>query len=119
MTRYALLRDTIAYFAAPAEVQLTHDLGADDAVNDMETFFGAHKDMIAYDEITLAEVDAIRPLDDLITRFCASDSVKPWEDEDEAPLFSDPLWAEIRCLAMEVIAQLPDEKRESDYTRSL
>jgi hypothetical protein len=114
MTRYASLRASIAYFAATAESQLVHDLGSDDAVN--ETPYPL-EDMLFYGEITSTEVDIIRPLEELIAEFCSKNGVKPWHDE--ALLASDPRWAKIRCLAADILKQLPEEKRESDFQAQL
>lgn len=114
MTRYALLRESIAYFAASPADQLAHDLGPDDAVN--ETPYPLEH-MLECGEITPAEIGILRPLEELIERYCVSGGLKPWHDE--AMLFSDPHWAQIRSVANEIIHKLPDEERESDFTRSL
>jgi hypothetical protein len=113
-TRYTLLRKSIAYFAASPEDQLAHDLGADDAVNDIPYPL---EHMLPHGEITPAEIDLIRPLEGLIDDYCSSDGVKPWDDE--TVLFSDPMWAGIRDRAARILKQLPDEERESDWTGSL
>jgi hypothetical protein len=114
MTRYAFLRRSVAYFAASPENQLAHDWGADDAVNDTPYPL---EHMLEHDEITPAEIAILRPLETLIGQYCSSQGVKPWHDE--AVLFSDPMWARIRALATEILERLPDEERESDWTRSL
>ena len=114
MTRYASLRASISYFAAPAENQHAHDLGADDAVN--ETPYPL-EDMLICGEITPAEVDIIRPLEELIAEFCSKDGAKPWRDE--TLLFSDPLWAQIRCIAADILNRLPEEQREDDFQAQL
>ena len=104
-----MLRDTVAYFAAPADDQRAYFWGADDMVNDLPFPL---EYMLEKGEITKAEFDIIRPLEGLIDRYCERNYNKLWEDE-EAVLFSDPLWAEIRPVAAAILAQLPDEVREN------
>lgn len=106
MTRYDALRDSIAYFAAPPGTQVAHDMGADEAVN--ETPYPL-EDMLECGELTTVEVEAIRPLEELIADYCTIDGPKPWHNE--SLLFSDPNWAAIRVLAAEVLEQLPDTSR--------
>ena len=112
MTRYAFLRQSVAYFAASAEEQLAHDMGADDAVNDIPFPL---EDMFECGELTQAEIELIRPLEDLIKQYCSSPGLKPWSDE--AALRADPSWAQIRSLAIHVLGRLPDECRENDASR--
>lgn len=73
--------------------------------------------MLEFGEITPAEIGIVRPLETLIGQYCAAPGVKPWDDE--SALLSDPIWARIRSLAAEVLEQLPDEDRESEWTRNL
>jgi len=114
MTRYALLRRSIAYFAASPEDQLAHDMGADDAINE---FPHPLQDMLEHGEITTAEIRIIRPLEELIEQYCSSQGVKPWHDE--GALFADPLWAEIRSVAVALLEQLPSDERDCGHTRRL
>lgn len=114
MTRYKLLRKSVAYFAASPEQQRAHDWGADEAVNDTPYPL---EHMLEFGEITPAEIGIVRPLETLIGQYCAAPGVKPWDDE--SALLSDPIWARIRSLAAEVLEQLPDEDRESEWTRNL
>lgn len=110
MSRYSMLRQTIAYFAASADDQKAHDEGPDDMVCGVP-FPLLY--MLDHGEITTAEFDIIRPLEELIERYCESDSAKPWDQEDEAALFTEPRWAEIRHVAAAILAQLPAEEREN------
>ena len=112
MTRYGLLRESVAYFAASPEDQLAHDWSADDAVNDTPYPLDH---MLEQGEITPAEIGIVRPLEKLIEQYCSSQGVKPWHDE--AVLFSDPFWAQIRSLAADILGQLPDEDRERFHAK--
>lgn len=111
MTRYALLREAIAYFASSAEVQLAHDWGADDAVDDTPYPLEA---MLEGGELTPAENDIVRSFEEMVADYCSKEGAKPWHNE--ALLFSDPLWAQIRCTAAKVLDQLPDERRETSQS---
>jgi hypothetical protein len=104
MTRYAHLRKSIAYFAASPEDQLAHDMGADDAVNELPYPL---QDMLEHGEITKAAIRNIRPLEELIEQYCASQGAKPWHDE--GALFSDPLWQRIRSVAASLLEKLPND----------
>jgi hypothetical protein len=108
MSRYSMLRETVAYFAASADDQKAYYWGADDMVNEVPLPLGY---MLEKGDITKAEFDIIRPLEELIDRYCER-NYKQWEDEDSV-LFRDPLWAEIRPVAAAILAQLPDEVREN------
>lgn len=109
MTRYANLRELVAYFAASPEEQFTHDLGADEAVNHIPNPL---EYMLDLGELTTAQVERVRQLEALIDQYCAHPGVKPWHDE--AALFSDPSWAQIRLLAAAVLKRLPDAIGESE-----
>lgn len=85
-------------------------MGADDAVN--ETPYPL-QDMLERGEITLADIRAIRPLEKLVEQYCSSQGVKPWHNE--AALFSDPLWAQIRSVAVALLERLPNDERENDH----
>jgi hypothetical protein len=104
-----MLRETVAYFAASADDQMAYYWGADDMVHDVPFPL---EYMLDRGEITKAEFDIIRPLEMRIDRYCESNYCKLVEDE-EAVLFADPLWAEIRPVAAAILAQLPDEEREN------
>ncbi|MGV3458495.1 hypothetical protein [Sphingomonas sp.] len=108
MTRYSNLRASIGYFASSPQEQLAHDWGADEAVNELPYPLEI---MVETGELTEAEAAIIFPFDHLISRYCSSDRVKPWDDA--GALFSDPLWAEIRSLAADILANLPEENREA------
>ncbi len=106
MTRYALLRGSVAYFASSAQDQLGHEWGADDAVS--ETPYPL-EDMFDCGEITLAEINVVRPLATLIEQYAGSPGLKVWHDE--ALLFSDPAWAEIRTMAIAALERLTGHDR--------
>jgi len=114
MTRYAFLRQSIAYFAGSPDDQLAHDWGADEAVNDTPYPL---EHMLEHGEITPEEISILRPLETLIGQYCSSPGEKPWHDE--ALLLSDPQWAQIRSLAAEILKRLPDEERGNGWTSSL
>jgi hypothetical protein len=101
MSRYANLRESISYFAATPQEQLAHDWGADEAVNDQPYPL---EDMLYCNEITQGEVDIIRPFEDMVLRYCSRDGLKPWNDE--AALFHDSDWAEIRRVANNILKRL-------------
>lgn len=107
MTRYALVRSSIAYFAASADEQLAHDMGPDDAVNELPYPL---EDMLCCRELTQSEAAVIRHLDDLILHYCSQPGVKPWHDE--VALSDDPDWAKIRQVAASILEQLPDPMRQ-------
>jgi hypothetical protein len=104
MTRYTLLREWVAYFAASAEDQLTHDLGADDAVNESPHQL---EDVLHCGELTPDEASLISRLEDLILHYCSQLGAKPWHDE--VALVGDPEWAKIRTVAADTLQQLPDQ----------
>ena len=131
VNRYSQLRSAIAVLAASPQIQvdwldqhlapLTLD-GNAEAYGNIELietftdiFYGvAH--MLEHEELTKQEINAISRLDMRIKDICAQEDERLWERN---ALFSDGRWQTLRSLAAEVLAQLPDEERESDYTRAL
>lgn len=130
-TRYTMLREAVANLAAPAEVQVAYldrifsgltkgrsaeGYGNNELALEFEDRFIALGHMLEQGEITQAEIDALRSLDRLFDNLGGEDNKSFWA---RPALFTDPRWQAIRARATEVLAMLPDEKRESDYTRSL
>lgn len=130
-TRYTLLREAVANLAAPANAQaayldrifsgLTRGQSADAYGNDelaleFEDCFIAVGHMLHYGEIKTSEIDALQSLDDMLSRWSGEKHRDFWA---RTALFADPRWEAIRLRASEVLALLPDEARESEYTRNL
>lgn len=130
-TRYTLLRAAVANLAAPADAQVSYldrifpDLadgrsaegyGNDELALEFDDSFVAVRDMLHYGEIKPSEIAALQSLDDLLTRWSGKGHSDFWA---RTALFSDPRWETIRLRASEVLALLPDEPRESEYTRNL
>jgi hypothetical protein len=130
-TRYTLLREAVANLAATAEAQVAYldrsfstltgggsaeAYGNNELALEFEDSFIATGHMLEYGEITQAEIERLRSLDELLGQWSGKTQAAFWARE---ALFSDPRWEIIRSRAAEVFATLPDETRESAYTRSL
>lgn len=129
MTRYRKLREAIVNLAAPADTQVAYldrlfrsCTGGGNAAAyrnaelalELEDIAIATGHMMDFGEITAAEVAAVKPLHDrLIACLQTQDPVFL----ARAALFKDARWQDIRDLASQALAQLPDESRESDWTR--
>lgn len=72
--------------------------------------------MLECGEINQAEIDALGTIDKMLSRFSSQAYQDFWERK---ALFEDPQWQAIRIRASEVLAMLPNEARESEYTRSV
>jgi hypothetical protein len=122
-TRYQQLRHAVAILAATAEQQVRHldqifskmlggrsaaAYGNDELALEFEDIFVAAGDMIEHGELTEAEREAIRPLDELLLRWSGDENADFWERE---ALFHDSRWAEVRACAVWILARLPDEAR--------
>jgi hypothetical protein len=122
-TRYQRLRETVANLAAPAEEQVRHldriftpmtggrsaaGYGNDELALEFDDIFQGAGDMIDHGELTVAEKEAIRPLDALLAKWSAPGNAGFWRRE---ALFDDPRWAEVRACAARALARLPDEER--------
>jgi len=129
-TRYQMLRETVSNLAAPADVQAAYldrifvqctsggsaeGYGNDELGLELDDIFMAHRHMMEFGEINEAEVAAVKTLHDFVNSHWGDDN-SFW---DRKTLFVDPRWREVRAMAAEVLDQLPDELRESDYTREL
>lgn len=130
-TRYTMLREAVANLAAPAEAQVSYldssfsgltggksaeVYGNDEIALEFDDSFMALGDMLYHGEVIQEEVDALRTLEKMLSRWSGSAHRDFWA---RRALFEDPRWQAIRLRASEVLALLPDEMRESDYTRGL
>ncbi len=130
-TRYTLLRKAVANLAAPADAQvayldaifkgLTCDRSAEGYGNcelalEFDDSFIAIGPMFECGEINLEEIDALRSIDGMLSRWSGQTHQDFWKRK---ALYDDPRWQAIRIRASEVLALLPIEKRESEYTRGL
>ena len=131
MTRYQMLREAVANLAAPAEEQVAYldrifvpltgggsaaGYGNDELALELEDIAPATADMMDFGEITAEEVEAVKAIDLLIAQYQQEHDPVFWRRE---ALFDDPRWQNVREVAAQALAQLPDEARESDYTREL
>lgn len=126
-----MLREAVAMLAAPPNEQVDYldfifasctgggsaaGYGNYELAYDLEDAFLATDDMLSFGEVSANEIAATKSLNDHLLRY--------WEIEDatfwrRGSLFDDARWREIRALAKIVLHQLPNEKRESEYTRSV
>lgn len=131
MTRYQMLRQAVANLAAPPELQADYldrlfvqctgggsaaAYGNDELALELDDIFIATDHMIEFDEITADEVAAVKSLNDHFAAFWQPGDATFWTRE---ALFNDTRWQEVRTFATRVLKRLPDELRESDYTRGL
>ncbi|BCA62112.1 hypothetical protein HMP09_1346 [Sphingomonas sp. HMP9] len=130
-TRYQQLRAAVANLAAPADLQATYldgifvlctgggsaeGYGNIELVEEFYDIFLARNHMFEFEEIRPSEVEAVIKLDKILSLICAEQDDRLWARE---ALFSDERWTKIRSYASKVLKELPDEPRESDYTRGL
>ena len=90
--------------------------GNNELALEFDDIFPAAEHMLEHGEITQSEIDLIRPLDDLLKRLCDEADDTFWSRD---ALLHDVRWQQLRSCAFEVLSALPDEQRESDYTRGL
>ena len=122
-TRYEQLRSVIATLAASASEQTAfldklHEpltgggsaaaYGNDEIALELEDSFIAADDMVSFGELTASEVEAIRPLHDLLGQLSGKHESAFWQRD---ALYNDPRWTAVRTLAQEILKQLPDEVR--------
>lgn len=127
-TRYQQLRQAIANLAAPAERQAAYldgifeplagggsaaGYGNDELALEFEDIHGAVGHMLEHGEITPAEIEAAKPLDELLLRWSGQDNADFWARE---ALFADPRWEEVRECASRCLAAFPDEERADGST---
>lgn len=92
-TRYQELRQAVAILAASAEEQARYldesftsltegenaaDYGNDELALELSDIFHAANDMIEHGELTEAEKEAIRPLDELLAKWSSQDGAAFW-----------------------------------------
>jgi len=131
MTRYTMLRETVAHLAAEPDAQARYlddsfvdltgggsaaDYGNNELVLEFDDIFVATEHMLEHGEITRTEIDSIRPLADMLEIFCKEADDSFWQRE---ALYSDQRWNQLRRCATDILPQLPDEERDSDYLRGL
>lgn len=127
-SRYQDLRQVVARLAEDADVQhaylesilghLTPDGDASGYGNaelalELEDIYLAANHMHEWGEISREEIEAIRPLDTMLSALGGPDHADFWRRE---ALWSDPRWEEIRVTAHRALAALPDEERASRWT---
>ncbi|RYG88230.1 MAG: hypothetical protein EON59_05095 [Alphaproteobacteria bacterium] len=130
-TRYTFLRESVANLAASAADQASYlddsfagltggksaeAYGNDELAMEFDDSFIAVSHMLEYGEIRQSEIDALRSLDEMLNRWSGPRHTDFWARK---ALFEDHRWEAIRLRAIEVLALMPDEPRESEYTRSL
>lgn len=130
-TRYTMLREAVVHLAASAEAQVSYldsifpgltggktaePYGNDELAMEFDDSFMAVGHMLACGEIDQDVIDALRTLDDMLSRWSGSAHRDFWARK---ALFEDPRWQAIRLRAFEALALLPNAVRESDYTRGL
>lgn len=122
-TRFEELRQAVAYLAAPGAEQAAHldrlmgpvtgggsaaAYGNDELALSLDDIFHAANDMIWHGELTEAEAELIRPLDDLLTKLSGDHNANFWRRE---ALDEDARWNDVRALAKSALSGLPDEER--------
>lgn len=90
--------------------------GGEELLLELDDRFTCANHMMECGEITANEVASVDRLNDYINAI--------WQAEDEIflereSLFHDPRWEGMRTIAKQVLAELPDETRESGYMREL
>jgi hypothetical protein len=127
-TRYQQLRQAIANLAAPAEAQIAYLDGIhrpltgggsaagysnDELALEFEDIHCAVGHMLEYGEITQAEIEAAKPLNELLLQRSGQHDTASWT---RGALFTDPRWEEIRECASRCLAAFPDEERSGGWT---
>lgn len=129
-TRYQVLRQVVINLAAPAKAQVAHlnrvfadctpevqaAYGNDELALEFEDAYLAVYHMQSHGEISQREIDALASLNALLLQWSGEVHADFWLRE---ALFTDPRWNQVRDCAKGALTQLPDEVRESDYTRNL
>ena len=126
-TRYQQLRQAIARLASTADEQhaylesiLSHlapngdasGYGNDELALEFGDIYMAAGDMRDWGEITQEEIDAAKPLDDLLAKWSGGQDGEFWRRE---ALWSDPRWDQVRQCARQVLSLYPDEERASGW----
>jgi hypothetical protein len=126
-TRYQQLRQTIANLAAPAEEQAAYldsifepvagggsaaGHGNDELALELEDIYCAVSHMLEHGEIGEAEIEAAKPLNELLLHWSGRHNADFWSRD---ALFADPRWEEVRGCARRVLAAFPDEERPGGW----
>lgn len=126
-TRYQQLRQAIARLGSTANEQhaylesilghLTPDgdaraYGNDELALEFEDIYVAAGHMRYWGEITQDEIDAAKPLEELLLKWSGRHNADFWRRD---ALWTDPRWEEVRERARKVLSAYPDEERESDW----
>ena len=129
MTRYTNLREAVQLLASPAkkQVQWLDDIfcqltdgesaeayGNDELVMEFDDIAVASGHMVECQELRENEAETVAELERIIGSICVPCDAVFWDRE---ALHDDPRWEQIRTAAKLALAQLPDELRESDWTR--
>ena len=129
-TRYTLLREAVANLAASADAQASYldsifsgltggksaeAYGNNELAMEFDDSFFAVGHMFECGEINQTEIDALRSLDEMLTRWSGLEHKDFWARK---ALFEDCRWQAIRLQASAILAILPDETRESAFTRN-
>jgi hypothetical protein len=124
-TRYQQLRQAIANLAAPADEQVAWldaihgplaggtsaaGYGNDELALELDDIYHAAGDMLEHGEIREAEIDAVKPLDELLVRWSGESNAGFWTRE---ALYTDPRWDAVRQCARRALDALPDEERRA------
>ena len=126
-TRYQQLRQAIARLGANADEQdaylegilghLTPDGGASGYGNDelaleFEDIYMAVGDMLHWGEISQKEIDAAKPLNEMLSKWSGQQNADFWQRD---ALRSDQRWEQVRQCSRQVLLAYPDEERASDW----
>lgn len=129
MTRYTNLRQSIKILASSAEIQIewldwffgdltgqgsAEGYGNEELLLGFDDIYVACAHMFECGEITEAEIDASATIDELLNFLDPSKDDSFWRRES---LFTDPRWDQIRDCSAKALTCLPDELRESAWTR--
>jgi hypothetical protein len=90
--------------------------GNDELALELGDILPAAGHMQEWGEISDAEVAAVKPLDRLLTKWSGSANSDFWRRE---ALWTDERWEEVRRLAREALAFLPDEERDTGWQATL
>ncbi len=126
-TRYQQLRQAIARLADTADEQhaylesilghLTPDgdatgYGNDELALEFEGMYVAVGHMRDWGEIGQEEIDAAKPLNELLEKWSGQQNAEFWRRD---ALWSDPRWEQVRQSAREVLRLYTDEERLSGW----
>ena len=129
-TRYQQLRQAIVRLQSSADEQhaylesiLAHLTPGDDATGygndelalEFGEIYGAARHMREWGEITQREIDAVKPLSELLDKWSGEQNGDFWRRE---ALWSDPRWEQVRQCARQALRLYRDEERASDWMGS-